>query len=276
MRTTRIVTSCLCTLALAALVMPSASFAERPAKCENLASSAGMAPADLAQCRVAVEAGGPRRTPSDLATSPDGVLAQCASMILGSPENVSTVGSIDFRPACDFANNDFTKLYCMTFDAPATFSSVNPATCEETFIGVASNFQSFSGMAWDCTTGTMFGSTTDISTSNLYTINLANGATTLVGNMTNSPANIAIGVDLNGDLYGYDIVLDSLTSHDKSNGAGTVIGPPVSTAFMPRTIPSVASMLTQRTRFSPKCCSTSAITSIGTPPPPSSWMCSAL
>ncbi len=32
---------------------------------------------------------------------------------------------------------------------------------------------------------------------------------------------------------------------------------------MPRTMPSVGSMLTQRTRFSPRCCSTSAITSIG-------------
>ena len=32
------------------------------------------------------------------------------------------------------------------------------------------------------------------------------------------------------------------------------------------TMPSVGSMLTQRTRFSPRCCSTSAITSMGSPP----------
>ena len=58
---------------------------------------------------------------------------------------------------------------------------------------------------------------------------------------------------------------------------GTVMGPPVSMAFMPRTMPSVGSMLTQRTRFSPRCCSTSVITSMGTPPPPpSSWMRTAL
>ena len=57
---------------------------------------------------------------------------------------------------------------------------------------------------------------------------------------------------------------------------GTEMGPPWSTAFMPRTMPSVASMLTQRTRFSPRCCSTSTMTSIGAPlPEPSSVMRSA-
>ena len=44
---------------------------------------------------------------------------------------------------------------------------------------------------------------------------------------------------------------------------GIVIGPPVSMAFMPRTMPSVGSIETVRTRPSPRCCCTSAITSIG-------------
>ena len=35
---------------------------------------------------------------------------------------------------------------------------------------------------------------------------------------------------------------------------GTVIGPPVSTTFMPRASPSVVSMATARTRSSPRCC----------------------
>ncbi len=57
---------------------------------------------------------------------------------------------------------------------------------------------------------------------------------------------------------------------------GTLIGPPVSTAGVPRTMPSVGCMLTQRTRFSPRCCCTSAITSTLCPPSaPSSWMCRA-
>ena len=44
---------------------------------------------------------------------------------------------------------------------------------------------------------------------------------------------------------------------------GTVMGPPRSRAFMPRTIPSVGSMATQRTRPSPSCCSTSRMTLMG-------------
>lgn len=221
----RIGTSLCCALSLAALLVPAASYAAQPDACTNIAASAGAVPADLAAlCAAPAAEGAPPLTPTSLATSPDGVLTQCASMTLNNPENVTTLGSIQFRPACDFANNDFTKLYCMTFDVPAAFSSVDPATCAETVLGTSNNFQSFSGMAWDASTGTMYGSTTDVATSNLYTINLSNGAATLVGGMTNAPGNIALGVDTNGDLYGFDIVLDSLLKYNKANGAGTVIG----------------------------------------------------
>ncbi len=46
---------------------------------------------------------------------------------------------------------------------------------------------------------------------------------------------------------------------------GIAIGSPVSTASIPRTRPSVGSIATQRTRDSPRCCSTSSVTSIATP-----------
>ena len=44
---------------------------------------------------------------------------------------------------------------------------------------------------------------------------------------------------------------------------GTEIGSPRSSAFMPRTSPSVGFIATQRTRPSPRCCSTSAMISSG-------------
>jgi hypothetical protein len=44
---------------------------------------------------------------------------------------------------------------------------------------------------------------------------------------------------------------------------GMVMGAPRSMAFIPRTMPSVASMATVRTRPSPRCCSTSRITLMG-------------
>ena len=46
---------------------------------------------------------------------------------------------------------------------------------------------------------------------------------------------------------------------------GTEIGPPMSVAFMPRTMPSVGFIETHRTTLSPSCCATSAMTSMGPP-----------
>jgi hypothetical protein len=43
-----------------------------------------------------------------------------------------------------------------------------------------------------------------------------------------------------------------------SGPTGMVIGAPVSTAFLPRTRPSVVSMAMVRTVFSPRCCATSS------------------
>ncbi len=57
----------------------------------------------------------------------------------------------------------------------------------------------------------------------------------------------------------------------------TEIGAPVSAAVIPRVMPSVGFIATARTRFSPRCCSTSATTSIfSTPGPPSDTTRTAL
>src|SRR3954453_1130331 len=49
---------------------------------------------------------------------------------------------------------------------------------------------------------------------------------------------------------------------------GTVIGPPVSVTTAPRSIPSVASIATARTRSSPRCCCTSQTRTADSPSPP--------
>ena len=54
-----------------------------------------------------------------------------------------------------------------------------------------------------------------------------------------------------------------ITRPSVARPTGTMIGPPRSIAFMPRTMPSVGCMATQRTRPSPRCCCTSRMTSIG-------------
>src|SRR5574341_1119051 len=55
-----------------------------------------------------------------------------------------------------------------------------------------------------------------------------------------------------------------------SGPTGTVMAAPVSTASWPRTRPSVVSMATVRTVFSPRCCATSSTSRL-----PWFWACSA-
>jgi hypothetical protein len=85
--------------------------------------------------------------------------------------------------------------------------------------------ETWSGMALDPTDGTVYVSSTNVTTSGLYTLDLSTATATLVGAVTNAPALIGIAVDGAGDLWGYDIVSDVLLSIDKSTGAGTVVGP---------------------------------------------------
>jgi hypothetical protein len=84
--------------------------------------------------------------------------------------------------------------------------------------------QVYTGMAVDPTSGDVYLSSCDIFTSILFTLDVSDGTATQVGNISNSPCTIAIAIDGNGDMYGYDIVIDSLLSIDKNSGAGTVIG----------------------------------------------------
>jgi hypothetical protein len=59
----------------------------------------------------------------------------------------------------------------------------------------------------------------------LYTINLASGAATMVGSL-GSAATCIIGIAVNasGEMYGVDIISDTLVSINKSTGAATTIG----------------------------------------------------
>jgi hypothetical protein len=79
-------------------------------------------------------------------------------------------------------------------------------------------------MAVDPTTGAVYASSTNIATSSLFSIVPSTGVATLIGPLTGSPGNIAISFDGNGDLYGYDIVTDSMYSINKANGNTTNLG----------------------------------------------------
>lgn len=95
---------------------------------------------------------------------------------------------------------------------------INPTTGEMTLVGSSGVY--LDGIAYDDTTGTMYG----CSANSLYTINMFTGNATLVGSC-GSRTFIGIACDSTGHLYGEDIANDRLYSINKTNGHTTLIGP---------------------------------------------------
>jgi hypothetical protein len=155
-----------------------------------------------------------------------------ASGISEGPVNVAipagTLTSILAVPAATLwmAGGDIANgvWYTVSYSAAnnSGFYSVDQTTGVHTLIG--STGYGMTGLAFDVTTQTMYASGYTGSVSNLYTINIATGAATLVGQIN---AGIVIGIasDAIGNIFGVDLVSDALISINKTTGAQTVIGP---------------------------------------------------
>ncbi|WP_223789644.1 DUF6923 family protein [Marinicella meishanensis] len=73
--------------------------------------------------------------------------------------------------------------------------------------------------------GKCYATSTDGTTTTLYTCDLVTGELTVVGSQTTTPLLIAITSDCNGTLYGHDIGDDNIYTIDPTSGAATVVGP---------------------------------------------------
>ncbi len=142
--------------------------------------------------------------------------APAASTVVGFP-------GVDFIWASDFLSSDLSILYAI--DDQNNFLAINSVDASSIMLGMSmpSPGLSWSGLAGD-PDGTLYASATSISESELYTIDPADGTATLIGTINNSPACIAIAINSVGEMYGFDLVNDSLISIDKITGAGTIIG----------------------------------------------------
>ena len=145
---------------------------------------------------------------------------------LGAPEvlpNVAPFPSGGFIGAGEYVDG---LVYMV--DTLNTMWEVDPATGAilDTFTATAPpGGETYSGMALDPTSGTVYAGSTNITNSTLFTMDVTTGTATVVGSITNCPGLIALAIDGNGDLWGYDIVTDVFLSINKTTGAGTVIGP---------------------------------------------------
>lgn len=128
--------------------------------------------------------------------------------------------------AGDFLGGDFSKLYVIDYGLNQ-LHTLDTATGAVTVIGPASPSAggNWSGMTGSVD-GTLYASSAICGTASyLYTVDPATGATTVVGQITNGACIIDIAINAEGDMYGVDIVSDSLVKIDPATGAGTVIGP---------------------------------------------------
>ena len=146
---------------------------------------------------------------------------------LASPGTLVNVAPIiQTFAACFDQTQSF--LYAIQ-QAPSQLVRIDTATGLSTVIGGNAVTDTWIALRIDRTTGTAYAASTNGSTSTLYTIDLSTGALTTVGTLTGVPVMIAMAIDGNGQMYGYDIdnggVLNSkFYSINKATGATTLIG----------------------------------------------------
>jgi hypothetical protein len=87
----------------------------------------------------------------------------------------------------------------------------------------ASGGESWTGITVDKSTNIMYGISTNVSQSTIYTIDMETGASTVIG-VTGIPGAIDVTVDGTGQMYSFDIANDEAYKIDKETGASTLLG----------------------------------------------------
>lgn len=204
-----------------------------PATCDGRAAG-GAEPAWCVGARPAEPGRGPQTSPlapGDTAWAWDFFSGDLGPHTLNDFPGFSPVGSnlgllfaLDFDPTA-------TTLYALDSD-PMEFGTLSQANATFTPIGPSAPTQPgqdlWSGLTIHPVTGTIYASAIAGSVSvpySLYTIDPATGAPTLVGSDATTMAMIDIAIDCNGNMYGHDIVTDSIYQIDTTDGSVTLIGP---------------------------------------------------
>ncbi|MCK9203314.1 MAG: carboxypeptidase regulatory-like domain-containing protein, partial [Bacteroidales bacterium] len=141
----------------------------------------------------------------------------------GTTTTISTIeGYNPFGGTFDAVNTDF--MYIIDADNNE-LKKVDIATGAVTSIGpcATTGGEDWTGITVDKTTNIMYGISTDISESHIYTINMETGVATPIG-ATGIPGAIDVTVDGTGQMYAIDLVNDEAYKIDKETGASTLLG----------------------------------------------------
>ena len=140
----------------------------------------------------------------------------------GTLYNLSTPASSSFLSGACFAGDD---IYACEFYYPPDYPDdyiwkINASDGTMTVVGNYGVSDGLNGLAYDATTGTLYG----CSSSSLYVVNMTTGAATYIGDFGTGGVMIGIACDSNGNLYGEDLGTDNLYSINKTAGSATLIG----------------------------------------------------
>lgn len=136
----------------------------------------------------------------------------------------SSVPEDDFENAGSIDPDNPNTAYVLAGEGD--LFSVNLTTGVYTSLGeiTPSGDETWAGMAFDPTDGTLYALSTDINNStSLYSIDVDNLSSTEKGT-TDMEGGIALAIDDDGNMYALDISADEFVSVDKSDGSSTTIG----------------------------------------------------
>lgn len=119
------------------------------------------------------------------------------------------------------------QLYVVDQAAPFALYRVDTVTGVRTFVANCTGVPhtNLTGMTWDRSTNTMYGASSSLSQSAIFTINLTTGACTPIGAPTaTAPGVIQLNAAPGGSLFAVDIVNDNLYRFNKTTGVATLVG----------------------------------------------------
>jgi len=158
-----------------------------------------------------------------------GINNSTASLITFDPADPAAFTTLGASPAAGFENagaidpNDDGTAYVL--DNGGAFYSVDLATGAYTSLGsiAAPGSETWAGMEFDPTSGTLYAISTNITTSTLSTIDIGAATATTVG-ATGMAGGISLMIDENGDGYSHDIVDDNFYYVDLGTGTASIVG----------------------------------------------------
>jgi len=141
------------------------------------------------------------------------------------PSTQNFINTIDYSPSggtFDAVNTGF--MYIIDCNENL-FMRVSTCTGDVTIIGSCNPYygQTWTGITVDKATNKMYGISSDLSESYIYTINMETGEATVIA-ATGIPGAIDVAIDENGQMYSFDIVNDEAYKIDKDTGASTLLG----------------------------------------------------